>query len=135
MQNKSGFTLIEELFVISIIVLLSVFTLSYTFNFKPKISLKQQCNQIVSLLEEGKSKSIINHEKIDIEIASNKITYKGIDKERTINLNDNYYIDDSYEFHFNDKGNISSGGHLNICDKSVCKSIVLNVGSGAIYVK
>lgn len=135
MQNNHGFTLVEELFVISVIIILSIFTLQFSFNSKPVISLEQQCNQIISLLEEGKSIALTNHEKVDIEIAVNQVSYHAVNRERTVVLEETYQIDNSYEFHFNHNGNISSGSHFNICNQSKCKSIVLNVGSGTFYVK
>lgn len=135
MQGSRGFTLIEVVFTISIIIVLSTFTLHYVINSQPKITLEQQCDLIVRLLEESKSVAILKHQQIDIEISSNKIGYYGEAVERVIILNEHYYIDDGYDFHFNRNGNISSGGHLNICSYDRCKSIILNVGSGAFYVK
>ena len=119
MYDDSGFTLIEVVFTISIILILSTITLHF----------------VISLLEEGKSRAMINHEQINIVIQTKQISYNGQKDQRTLTINDNYYIDDYYEFHFNHNGNISSGGHLKICSSNGCKSIILNVGSGAFYVK
>ena len=135
MYDDSGFTLIEVVFIISIILILSTITLHFVINSKPVISLQQQCQQVISLLEEGKSRAMINHEQINIVIQTKQISYNGQKDQRTLTINDNYYIDDYYEFHFNHNGNISSGGHLKICSSNGCKSIILNVGSGAFYVK
>ena len=54
MYDDSGFTLIEVVFTISIILILSTITLHFVINSKPVISLQQQCQQVISLLEEGK---------------------------------------------------------------------------------
>ncbi|WP_368390330.1 prepilin-type N-terminal cleavage/methylation domain-containing protein, partial [Thomasclavelia ramosa] len=68
MYDDSGFTLIEVVFTISIILILSTITLHFVINSKPVISLQQQCQQVISLLEEGKSRAMINHEQINIVI-------------------------------------------------------------------
>ena len=123
MYDDSGFTLIEVVFTISIILILSTITLHFVINSKPVISLQQQCQQVISLLEEGKSRAMINHEQINIIIQTKQISYNGQKDQRTLTINDNYYIDDYYEFHFNHNGNISSGGHLKICSSNGCKML------------
>lgn len=135
MRAKEGFTLIEVVFTISILIVLSTFTLTYSISSKPQISLEQQCQLIVSLLEEGKSTAILNHQQVDIVVNANTISFNYDGKEHTVTLTGDNYIDQSYDFHFNRNGNISSGGKLNICNHNQCKSVVLNVGSGAFYVK
>lgn len=135
MLVKKGFTLIEVLFTISILIILSTFTLTYSITTKPQISLNKQCQLIISLLEEGKSVAILNHRQVDIEISANMISFNNDGKEKKVTLTGDNYIDHSYDFHFNRNGNISSGGKLNICNQKQCKSIILNVGSGAFYVK
>ena len=94
MYDDSGFTLIEVVFTISIILILSTITLHFVINSKPVISLQQQCQQVISLLEEGKSRAMINHEQINIVIQTKQISYNGQKDQRTLTINDNYYIDD-----------------------------------------
>ena len=96
MYDDSGFTLIEVVFTISIILILSTITLHFVINSKPVISLQQQCQQVISLLEEGKSRAMINHEQINIVIQTKQISYNGQKDQRTLTINDNYYIDDYY---------------------------------------
>ena len=50
MYDDSGFTLIEVVFTISIILILSTITLHFVINSNPVLSLQQQCLQVISLL-------------------------------------------------------------------------------------
>lgn len=134
MQNDYGFTLIEVLFTISIIIILSLFTLHFSITISPHLSIDQQCNKIVSLLQDAKTKALLNHERVDILISDNQISYD-YQGEHIVELDSNYYIQDTFELYFNKNGNINSGNHLNICNQKLCKSIVFNVGSGVFYVK
>ena len=134
MQNDYGFTLIEVLFTISIIIILSLFTFHFSITISPHLSIDQQCNKIISLLQDAKTKALLNHERVDILISDNQISYD-YQGEHIVDLDSNYYIQEAFELYFNKNGNINSGNHLNICNQKMCKSIVFNVGSGAFYVK
>lgn len=135
MHDKNGFTLIETIFVLSIIIMISTFTLHYAIVSSPKISLKQQCQLVISLLEEAKTTALLNHQKIELLITERKISYQYLDKEHGVKLNDNYYFQNEIKLYFNNNGNINKGNHLNICNHETCKSIIFNVGSGTFYAK
>lgn len=134
MPNNRGFTLIEVIFSISVIIILSLFTLKYACLSPVHLSLEQQCNQVISLLQDAKTEALINHQKITIIIEKNQISYDN-EKKHILKLDKNYYFKNSFELCFNKNGNINSGNTLNLCDKYTCKSIVFNVGSGVFYVK
>lgn len=134
MQIKSGFTLIEVIFTISIIIILSLFTLNFAISSPPQLSIEQQCSKVIALLEDAKTRALINHEQIDILIETDRISYN-YQKDFIVKLNENYYFQDSLELYFNKNGNVNSGNHLNICNQKECRSIIFNVGSGTFYVK
>lgn len=134
MLNNRGFTLIEVIFSISVIIILSLFTLSYARLSPVYLSIEQQCNQVISLLQDAKTQALLNHQKIDIIIENNQISYNS-GNQHVLKLDENYYFENSFELYFNKNGNINSGNTLKLCDKHTCKSIVFNVGSGAFYVK
>lgn len=134
MLNNRGFTLIEVIFSISVIIILSLFTLSYACLSPVHLSIEQQCNQVISLLQDAKTQALLNHQKIDIIIENNQISYNS-GNQHVLKLDENYYFENSFELYFNKNGNINSGNTLKLCDKHTCKSIVFNVGSGAFYVK
>lgn len=135
MHDNQGFTLIETIFVLSIIIMLSTLTLHYAIVSSPVISLEQQCQQIISLLEEAKTTALLNHQKIELLIDDKQISYQYLNQECKVKLNDKYYFQNSIELYFNENGNINKGNHLNICHQETCKSIVFNVGSGTFYAK
>ena len=126
--------MVEMLFVLSIMIVLSVFTLHFSISNRPKIAIEQQCSQIISLLEEAKTLALTSHDQVDINISSNQISYSQGNKSRTLLLNFSYYFKYYYDFHFNKNGNISSGGRIELGNTNEIKTIILNVGSGAFYV-
>lgn len=127
--------MVEILFVLSILIVLSVFTLHFSISNRPKIAIEQQCSQIISLLEEAKTLALTSHDQVDINISSNQISYSQGNKSRTLLLNFSYYFKYYYDFHFNKNGNISSGGRIELGNTNEIKTIILNVGSGAFYVR
>ncbi len=127
--------MVEMLFVLSIMIVLSVFTLHFSISNRPKIAIEQQCSQIISLLEEAKTLALTSHDQVDINISSNQISYSQGNKSRTLLLNFSYYFKYYYDFHFNKNGNISSGGRIELGNTNEIKTIILNVGSGAFYVR
>ena len=135
MLGKKGLTMVEMLFVLSIMIVLSVFTLHFSISNRPKIAIEQQCSQIISLLEEAKTLALTSHDQVDINISSNQISYSQGNKSRTLLLNFSYYFKYYYDFHFNKNGNISSGGRIELGNTNEIKTIILNVGSGAFYVR
>lgn len=135
MLGKKGFTMVEMLFVLSIMIVLSIFTLHFSISNRPKIAIEQQCSQIISLLEEAKTLALTSHDQVDINISSNQISYSQGNKSRTLLLNFSYYFKYYYDFHFNKNGNISSGGRIELGNTNEIKTIILNVGSGAFYVR
>lgn len=136
MPDKKGFTLVEMLFVLSIIIVLGTFTLHYSITTPIlKTSLNQQCNYVIALLEEAKTLALTSHQQVDINISNDEIGYLQANLHREVKLADEYYFSNSYEFHFNKNGNISSGGRLEISGFDQSQTIILNVGSGAFYVK
>ncbi len=134
MRDNQGFTLVEVIFTISIIIILSLFTLSFAISSPPQLSIEQQCSKVIDLLEEVKAKALINHKQINVLIDINQISYN-YQKEFIVKLDENYYFQDSFELYFNKNGNVNSGNHLNICNQKECRSIIFNVGSGVFYVK
>ena len=127
--------MVEMLFVLSIMIVLSIFTLHFSISNRPKIAIEQQCSQIISLLEEAKTLALTSHDQVDINISSNQISYSQGNKSRTLLLNFSYYFKYYYDFHFNKNGNISSGGRIELGNTNEIKTIILNVGSGAFYVR
>lgn len=134
MPDRKGFTLIEVIFTISVLLLLSLFTLHFGLSASIYVPIDQQCKMIIALLEEAKTKALLHHEQVNILIDKKQISYDG-SSGGMLTLDENYYFENSFELYFNKNGNVSSGNHLNLCNYNECRSIIFNVGSGAFYVK
>ena len=91
-------------------------------------------NSVIRLFLYCRTQALLNHQKIDIIIENNQISYND-GNQHVLKLDENYYFENSFELYFNKNGNINSGNTLKLCDKNTCKSIIFNVGSGVFYVK
>ena len=88
-QNK-GFTLIEMLLVISIILTLSV--LSFPFMNTKTIYITDECvkKQIGMIINQAKSKAIISHEKVSLIVSKQEISFIDHQKKYRVVLPNNY---------------------------------------------
>lgn len=130
MRNK-GFTLIESLFVFSLVMLLAVLTVPKLSRKKEK-PLDLQVDQISVFLEEAKYKSLAYHQKVKILFDRKTIAVEGGKK---IALNEDCYFKNYHNFHFNNDGNINKGGHFAICNKKSCVNFIFHLGGGNFYVQ
>ena len=73
MLDNHGFTLIEVIFTLSIIIVPSVFTLRMLVFSPPHLSFDQQCNLIIAFFQEAKTQALLNHDKIEILIVMMKL--------------------------------------------------------------
>lgn len=135
MRNNNGFTMVEVLFCLSIIIVLSSFTITLSIQKKDVSSIELEFSKVQSLLEEAKAIALTRHQRVDIEMEENSISYQNDDKDRTVILTDSYYFTNSKEVYFNANGNINQGNTISLCNQNLCKSIIFNVGSGDFYLK
>ena len=135
MQNNQGFTMVEVLFCLSIIIVLSSFTITLSIQKKDVSSIELEFSKVQSILEEAKTVALKTHQQVNIEIEHDSIYYQTNDMQRTVVLSNTYYFDNIKEIYFNDKGNINQGNTISLCNQTLCKSIVFNVGSGDFYLK
>ena len=109
-QNK-GFTLIEMLLVISIILTLSV--LSFPFMNTKTIYITDECvkKQIGMIINQAKSKAIISHEKVSLIVSKQEISFIDHQKKYRVVLPNNYFFNNIKEIYFNKDGNINQANH------------------------
>lgn len=124
--NKA-YTMIEMMLVI---ILLSIFLLIIPPIFKNKASLNFTCEKIKSFLLNEKILAITLKEERNISIAQN---YIQTDSEK-MKLGNGIYCD-SYTLKFNARGNVNMGGSIHCYSGDDERKIVINLGSGNIYVK
>ncbi|MFV0393256.1 MAG: prepilin-type N-terminal cleavage/methylation domain-containing protein [Coprobacillaceae bacterium] len=86
MQNRKGFTLVEMLFTLFIITLLSLVSLTF-YNTKSdeKIVLENYM-EVKSIIEEARTIALTTHRKVSLEINKNRIGYQNDSHERILEL-------------------------------------------------
>ena len=101
-QNK-GFTLIEMLLVISIILTLSV--LSFPFMNTKTIYITDECvkKQIGMIINQAKSKAIISHEKVSLIVSKQEISFIDHQKKYRVVLTNNYFFNNIKEIYISIK--------------------------------
>lgn len=125
--NREGFTLIQTLFVFVIIGSVVILILSQV---NSKVLLRFECEKLKDYLLQAQIEAIENKEQVVVRVEGSSIMIN----ERTINLSNNTMCT-THEISFNGRGNV------NMAQTVLCKSvdsqkeIVINLGSGNIYVK
>lgn len=125
-MNKA-YTMIEMMLVIT---LLSIFLLILPPIFKNKASLTFTCEKIKSILLNEKVLAITQKEERNISITQ---SYIQTDNEQ-FQLGNGVYCD-RYTLSFNARGNVNMGGTIHCFSGNLERKIVINLGSGNIYVK
>ena len=120
-QNK-GFTLIEMLLVISIILTLSV--LSFPFMNTKTIYITDECvkKQIGMIINQAKSKAIISHEKVSLIVSKQEISFIDHQKKYRVVLPNNYF--------FNNIGNINQANHIDLIAPKKKYTLIFHLGAG-----
>lgn len=131
MFNKHGFTLIETLFVLSIICLSSLITMSVHIPHQSDRSIIQEVSQIFF---QSHMNSIINKEKTRISLLSKRIKVESIHYQKTYQLPSNTSFA-QHEFSYNENGHISSAKTLFFHGQQKDYHFVFQVGSGTFYVQ
>ena len=121
-QNK-GFTLIEMLLVISIILTLSV--LSFPFMNTKTIYITDECvkKQIGMIINQAKSKAIISHEKVSLIVSKQEISFIDHQKKYRVVLPNNYFFN-------NIKGNINQANHIDLIAPKKKYTLIFHLGAG-----
>lgn len=131
MHNNHGFTLIETLFVLMIICVLS--TLSMSFH-QPVKKEETTLQEISHFFLEAKMEAMIHKTTVQVEVNGKRIEYSSMNVHKTYELDK----DCSFEYHkmtFNESGNIKGAKTLNYRHKTNTYHFVFQVGSGCFYVE
>ena len=135
MQNRKGFTLVEMLFTLFIITLLSLVSLTF-YNTKSdeKIVLENYM-EVKSIIEEARTIALTTHRKVSLEINKNRIGYQNDSHERILELSKDIELTGIKKIHFNENGVINQGNHMFIGTSNLKFKIVFNIGSGDFYLQ
>ncbi len=130
MLNDRGFTLVEILFVVSIILILVAITLPYSkpvqFHYDELI--------IERFLYDAHLMALQTKMKVNVILKDDSMTYSTDELSRTEFLREATFLG-TYQFHYNASGNISKAGTYDFLVNGDEKSIVTQLGSGAFYIE
>lgn len=130
MYQNNGFTLIEMLLVLSIIITLSTLAFPYMKKQTAYISNESIQKQILMIIDQAKSQAIISHEKIILNITSHEIYYFNENQKYNFVLPDNYSFNNIKEVYFNKDGNINQANHIDLITPQKKYTLVFHLGAG-----
>ena len=120
-QNK-GFTMIEMLFVLSIIVSITLLTIPYYFTHQNNYNFENVQKQIGMMIDQAKQESLISHQRIDLCFTKKEVYYLKDEQKISFQLPDKFY--------FNKNGNINQANHIVLSNNQKKIKIVFHLGSG-----
>ena len=91
-QNK-GFTMIEMLFVLSIIVSITLLTIPYYFTHQNNYNFENVQKQIGMMIDQAKQESLISHQRIDLCFTKKEVYYLKDEQKISFQLPDKFYFD------------------------------------------
>lgn len=131
MFNKSGFTLIETLFVLMIMCIL--FTLSFRIHI-PKKGDTIKIEEMTRFLNQAKMTAMNQKNQVKVIFGADEILYEcqDISEKYVLDANDSF---SPYELTFNENGNIHGAKTLIFYCGQHQYRLVFQVGSGSFYVE
>lgn len=130
MLNKKGFTLVEMLFVISIILMMWLFTMSI---HPLKINEKVILNDISLFINEAKTHAMFKKETVELVFNKNKVKAMSSTFNKTYTLNHGKFL--SHTLSFNEFGHIINPKSVYVLFDKQDYQIVFQIGAGSFYVK
>ncbi len=131
MLNKSGFTMIETLFVLMIMCML--FCLSMNIHI-PQKSHTKKIEEITHFLYQAKLSAMSQKHTVTVTFSSNDISFESNDVSHSFLLDDNDSFEE-YQLSFNLNGNISGAKTLTYHCGNQTYEFVYQIGSGTFYVR
>ena len=131
LMNKDGFTLIEMLFVLLIVCMISSLSLAIRIPHKTDTICIQE---ISHFFYNAKLDAMIYKEQILIDINNQIISYTVNEKSVHYQLSEGMYFD-NHHFSFNEYGHIQGAKSLTFHGSSHDYTFVFQVGSGSFYVE
>lgn len=131
-QNK-GFTLIEVLLTLSIIIILSVLTFPYINTQSLAYDDDMIQYQIASIIDHAKSHALTNHQQVNVTFTHNTISYQATQKSMQYILPEGCYFSHLKKVYFNKNGNINQANHIFVHLKNKSLKLVFHLGNGDYY--
>ena len=131
MLTNRGFTLVETLFVLFIICMLSLLTMTLHLPNKNNQVIIQE---ITEFLNQAKLEAIVSKKTVTVQFLKDMVLWKTTDKEKNYQLSENTYFD-SYKMTFNSAGHIKTAKTVTYHTLQQDFQFVYQVGSGCFYVQ
>lgn len=131
LNNQKGFTLIETLFVLMIICILSSLCLSI---YMPKKSEDIYLQEISHFFQEAQLQAMTQKKTTSIKIATHELSYEIDQKKVTYQLPKNTYFDE-HKITYNAYGHIKNAKTLTFHGIERNYYFIFQVGSGYFYVQ
>lgn len=128
-QNK-GFTLIEVLLTLSIIIVFTFLTLPYAHIKTLSYHQDMILNQISSIICHAKSMSLTTHQQVDLTFTQKNISCQIQDRNIKYVLPEGCYFSHLKKIYFNKNGNINQANHIMIHLKNNQIKLVFHLGNG-----
>lgn len=130
-MNNKGFTLLETLFVMFLVCLLSSITMTLHI---PKKSDENMIVEINSFLYQAKLNAMLSKETTTVTFSKKEIVASSSHYEQSYHLPNNSYFE-SYQMTFNEFGNIKTAKKLTFHTSNMTYYYVFQIGSGSHYVE
>ena len=128
--NNSGFTLIEILFVVSIMMFICLIEL----NIRPyQINVDNEINNISLFLLEAKSNAMIHKEDVEISFCDNYIDVTSNHLNKQYVSKTGYFT--RYKLSYNEQGHIVNPKSIYFFSNNHKFTFVFQIGTGCFYVE
>lgn len=131
MLTNKGFTMIETLFVLFIICILSCLTMVVHIPSKNNHMIIEDISQ---LLNQAKMNAILYKEKTYISFTKNKLLIQSFHFNEEYFLPDGTYFE-SHKMNYNEFGNINKAKKIYFYCRQKTYAFVFQIGSGSYYVQ
>lgn len=125
--NRKGFTLIQTIFMFVIMGSIAILIPSQV---NGKVLLRFECEKLKDYLLQAQIEAIENKQTVVVRIEGSSVFVN----EKTNQLSNNTNCS-SHEISFNERGNVNMAQTILCKSTNSQKEIVINLGSGNIYVK
>ncbi len=132
MSKTNGFTLLEEIFVLSLILTLSFLTLPI-YRFQVKENIDNVKYHISAIINGAKTAALSSHEKVNLYFTEDQVYYSQDDNFISYSLPDNYSFSHLKEVYFNENGNINQANHVLLHDFDTERKLIFHLGNGDYY--
>lgn len=133
MFPTKGFTLIEMIFVLAIIISLTFITLPYCHQQTIGQDIDMIEYHISSIINEAKANALVSHQKTALIFTDHTISFQKNEKTVSYTLPDECYFSNIIPVSFNENGNINKANHVILNCKGKSVKLVFHLGSGDYY--